>query len=57
MGAVVNLDKARKTAERKGRQQQTDANAVRFGRSKAQKQADVLTAARLKAQLDGQKRE
>ena len=57
MGPVVNLGKARKAAARKDRQQQTDANAVRFGRSMAQKQTDALTAARLKAQLDGQKRE
>lgn len=57
MGAVVSLGKARKAAARKDHLRDADANAVKFGRTKAQKQAETLAAARLKMQLDGQKRE
>jgi Domain of unknown function (DUF4169) len=57
MGTVVSLGKHRKAAARKDRQREAEANAVKFGRTKAQKQAETMTAARIKAQLDGQERE
>ena len=57
MGSVVSLGKHRKVAARKDRQREADANAVKFSRTMAQKQAETLAAERMKAQLDGQKRE
>ena len=56
MGDVINLRSRRKQAERQAARQQADANAVKFGRSKAQKQREAQDAARMKAELDGKKR-
>lgn len=39
-GTPINLAKARKLRARKAARAQADANAVKFGRSKAAKQAD-----------------
>lgn len=42
MGEVVNLNKARKARERAAKRAEADANAAKFGRSKAEK--DLNTA-------------
>ena len=57
MAEIVNLravrkDKARAEARAKG-----DENAVKFGRSKAQKAREAAEAARATADLDGKKRD
>jgi Domain of unknown function (DUF4169) len=54
---VVSLNKARKAKARAEDRAQADANAVKFGRTKAEKASEALAAAQAKARLDGQKRE
>lgn len=56
MAEIVNLRAKRKEAARRVAKQQADANAVKFGRSAAQKRKDQQEAARLRADLDGKKR-
>ena len=57
MVGVISLGKARKQAVRKAKVAQAEANTVRFGRSRGQKQAEAVAIARQKATLDGQTRE
>lgn len=57
MGEVVNLNKVRKLKARQTAEQQAAENRVRFGRSKAQKQQDVLEAEVAKRRLDQLRRE
>ena len=57
MSTPINLNKARKARARKDARAQADANAVAFGRTKAEKVADKAEAARGAAKLDGAKRE
>lgn len=52
----VNLNKARKARARAEARARSDANAVKFGRTKAQKAREAADAARAKATLDGAKR-
>jgi Domain of unknown function (DUF4169) len=52
---VVSLSKARKVRAKDTAKAQADANAVRFGRSKAQKAVEDADQARAKAVLDAHK--
>ena len=54
---VVNLRQKRKEAARAASKAQSDENAVKFGRTKAQKAREAADEARAKAELDGKKRE
>ena len=47
------MNKVRKARARAAAKTRAEANAVAFGRSKAQKAADGLEAARLRRDLDG----
>lgn len=57
MSKVVNLNKARKSRARDAARSQADANAVKFGRSKAEKAKDRAEAEKTTRDLDGHKRE
>ena len=52
---MVSLSKARKAKARDAAKVQADANAARFGRTKAQKAVDDADQARAKAVLDAHK--
>jgi hypothetical protein len=54
MAEIVNLRQARKGKARAEARAQADANAAKFGRTKAQK---AVEAARARAELDGKKRD
>ena len=53
----VNLNHARKQKAKAEKKARADANAARFGRSKAQKAAEEAGAARTRARLDAHRRE
>lgn len=53
----INLNKARKARARAAARQTASENRARHGRTKSQKQAVDLAAARETARLDGAKRE
>jgi len=53
----VNLNRARKEKERAQKRARADENAVRFGRTGAEKARDRAEAERAAAHLDGHKRE
>ena len=55
-GTPINLNKARKTRARAQKRAQADENAVRFGRTKAEKQAEKAEADRATRDLDAKKR-
>ncbi|QYK43205.1 MAG: DUF4169 family protein [Paracoccaceae bacterium] len=55
MGEVVNLRNARKQAARKAARARADENAVRFGRTAAQKAREAQDTARARAELDGKR--
>jgi len=57
MAEIINLRRARKEKERRGRESEADANRRRFGRTKGQKAADKDTAARREHALDGKQLE
>ncbi len=52
-GKVINLRAARKSAARDAARRQGDANAVKFGRSKAQRQSEAADTERQERHLDG----
>jgi Domain of unknown function (DUF4169) len=54
---VISLSSARKAKAKEAAKAQADANAVRFGRTKAQKVVADADQARAKAVLDGHERE
>ncbi|WP_375690549.1 DUF4169 family protein [Pseudooceanicola sp. LIPI14-2-Ac024] len=54
---VVNLNRARKQQDRVKKRAQADENAVKFGRTKAEKQADTARADKAARELDGHKRD
>lgn len=54
---VINLRTARKSAARDAARKQGDANAAKFGRSKAQKRAEADDLARSARQLDQHRRD
>ncbi|GHC67114.1 DUF4169 family protein [Neogemmobacter tilapiae] len=53
---VVNLNKARKAKVKADEKAQADANAAKFGRTKAQKDLDRAQAEKAARDLDGNKR-
>ena len=55
--SVTNLNKARKARARKAASARADENAVRFGRTKAQKAADLKQKTQSASQIDAHKRE
>lgn len=57
MAEIINLRAKRKETARAEARRQADANAVKFGRSKAQKAREAQEAARARSALDGKKRE
>lgn len=57
MSGIVNLNKARKAKARAGKKSDADANAVRFGRTKAEKSLDKATADKAAREHDAHRRE
>ncbi|MEO8529929.1 MAG: DUF4169 family protein [Deltaproteobacteria bacterium] len=57
MTSPVNLNQIRKAKARDDAKKQADANAVKFGRTKAEKSAEQLEIGRKARLLDGAKRE
>ena len=55
MGNVVNLASVRKVDARVKAARSADANAVKFGRSKAEKALQTARAAKAKRDLDGKR--
>ena len=55
--SVVNLNKARKERARSKAKARADANAVKFGRTKAKKRADKADTEKAAAKIDHHKRE
>ena len=55
MADVVNLNRFRKMREREDREKVAEANRVRFGRTKAEKQRDRQERERQAGELDGKK--
>ena len=53
----INLNKARKARAKSEKRRQADANAVKFGRPKAERDKDAAEAAKTVRHLDGHKRE
>ncbi|GHD99647.1 amidase [Defluviimonas sp. 20V17] len=56
MAEPVNLNKARKARARAEKRAQADGNAVKFGRTKAEKKIDKARAEKARATLDAHKR-
>ncbi|WP_412563241.1 DUF4169 family protein [Thalassobius sp. MITS945101] len=54
---VVNLNKFRKAKARADKKVQADENAVKFGRSKAEKRLQTARAEKAERDLDGKARE
>jgi hypothetical protein len=52
-GKVVSLSKVRKTQARTERKRQADANAAKFGRSRAAREAEAARAKAEEKRLDG----
>lgn len=52
MSEPVNLNKARKARLRSGAKARADANAAKFGRSKAERAAEAAQSDRARAHLD-----
>ena len=57
MGTVTNLDRFRKQKARADKRAEADGNAVKFGRTKAEKQATERTREKADKDLDGHKRD
>ncbi|MCX7565531.1 DUF4169 family protein [Sulfitobacter sp. F26169L] len=57
MSAPINLNKARKDRDRSARKSHADENAVKFGQTKAQKEALKARAQLIARNLDGHKRD
>ena len=55
MSNLLNLNKARKTRDRKAQKAMADANALRFGQSKAQKEREKIQKSRADQALDGKR--
>lgn len=53
MSNVTNLNQFRKTKARADKRAQADENAVKFGRTKAQKALEKAQAEKAKRDLDG----
>ena len=57
MADIVNLRRARKDKAKREREAEADVNRRRFGRTRAQKDADKNTAERTVRTLDGKRLE
>ncbi|MEC3860179.1 DUF4169 family protein [Mesobacterium sp. TK19101] len=57
MSTVVNLNKARKVKARAEKKVRGDQNAVKFGRSKAEKALEKARAEKARRDLDGHEAE
>ena len=57
MSTPINLGKVRKARARADRKASADENAVKFGRTKAEKQIARARAEKAARDLDGKKRE
>lgn len=57
MNSPVNLNKVRKDRARAEKKARADRNAVTFGQSKADKQANAAKTDKARRDLDGHKRE
>jgi hypothetical protein len=57
MAAPVNLNRFRKDKARAAKKARADENAVKFGRTKAEKQRDTADANKAKRDLDGHMRD
>ena len=57
MAEPVNLNRFRKNKARAGKKARADENAVKYGRSKADKTRDRAEAERAAQHLDGPKRD
>ena len=57
MVTPINLNRARKDRARAQRKRQADANAIRFGRTKTQREMDRVEAERSERRLDDHERE
>ena len=57
MSTPINLNKVRKARARADKAVKADENAVKFGRTKVQKQADKHAADTAERHLDGHKRD
>jgi len=57
MAEVTNLGKARKDRARAQERAQADANAVKFGRTKAERKREAAEAEKARRDLDGKARE
>ena len=53
----INLNRARKDRARADKRAKADANAVKFGRTKAEKNAEARDAERAGTHLDAHKRD
>ena len=54
-GSVVNLGKARKARDRAEEKAQADANALKHGRTKAERMLEAARAEKARRALDGAK--
>lgn len=57
MSSPLSLNKARKDRDRSARKSQADQNTVKFGQTKAQKEALKARAEQIARNLEGHKRE
>jgi hypothetical protein len=57
MAEIVKLGKLRKERERAQKKARADANAVAFGRTKAEKAADRARAEQARKHIEGHKRD
>ncbi|AJE47211.1 DUF4169 family protein [Celeribacter indicus] len=57
MSTVTNLNRFRKEKARAERRAEADGNAVKFGRTKAQKALEEAQTARARATLDAHRRD
>lgn len=53
MGDIVNLNRFRKSRDRAEREKEAEANRIRFGRTKAEKERDRLDRERLTRAVEG----
>ena len=57
MADIVNLRRARKEKAKREREAEADANRRRFGRTRAEKEADKVSAERAARLIDGKRLE
>lgn len=57
MAEIVNLNRFRKTQEKAKKRATADANAAKFGRTKAQRAREEAEAEKARATLDAHRRE